>query len=254
VDDAILARLEHENMREWLRVSCRQVPGALIESTPGVGIYATGLPVPLFNQVVTDDGVTESELASAITTMRGRRVRFYPVLRVGADDRLGPVLTGLGLPLYDGLLPGMALHPIPPDLVTSADGLDIRVIDDRGGLRDHAAVAAVGFELPEAMAIAFVGDELWIRPGVTVYVGYADGRPVASGLGVRSGRTIGVFTIATVPDARGRGFGAAMTARVIADGAAAGCDVATLQASSMGRPIYERMGFRLVQEYRVYLG
>ena len=36
--------------------------------------------------------------------------------------------------------------------------------------------------------------------------------------------------------------------------ASAGCDVAVLQASSMGRPIYERMGFRLVQEYDAYLG
>ncbi|HLO36537.1 MAG TPA: hypothetical protein VK194_10660, partial [Candidatus Deferrimicrobium sp.] len=128
MDVATLARLEHENMREWLRISCGQVPGALIESIPGLGVYATGLPVPLFNQVVTDDGVTASELTSAIETMRGRGVRFYPVLRRGPDDRLGPVLTGLGLPRDPGILPGMGLHPIPPDLVTTADGLDIHVI------------------------------------------------------------------------------------------------------------------------------
>ena len=30
---------------------------------------------------------------------------------------------------------------------------------------------------------------------------------------------------------------------------AAGCDVAILQASEMGRPIYERLGFRTVVEY-----
>ena len=254
MDDATLARLEHQNMRDWLRVSCAQVPGALIESTPELGIYATGLPVALFNQIVTDDGATAADLARAVERLRERGTRFYPVLRRGTDDALRPALEALGLPMDDDRLPGMALHPIPPDLPTTADGLDIRVIADASGLRDHARTAGAGFGLPEAMAVAFMGEELWARPGVTVYVGYADGEPVSTGFGVRSGRTIGVFTIATVPAARGRGFGTAMTSRLIADGAAAGCTVAVLQASGMGRPIYERLGFRVVQEYEIYVG
>jgi hypothetical protein len=40
---------------------------------------------------------------------------------------------------------------------------------------------------------------------------------------------------------------------VLADGAAAGCDVAALQASSMGRPIYERLGFRMAVRYIGYV-
>jgi predicted GNAT family acetyltransferase len=84
-------------------------------------------------------------------------------------------------------------------------------------------------------------------------VGYASGDPVVSGLGWRTGRTIGVYSIATVGSARRRGYGAAMTARVVADGMVAGCDVAVLQASEMGRPVYERLGFRTVVRYAAYL-
>ena len=76
---------------------------------------------------------------------------------------------------------------------------------------------------------------------------------MSTGLGIRSGRTIGVYNIATIESARGRGYGAAITRQVVADGIAAGCDVAILQASDMGYPVYERMGFRTVVEYVGYV-
>jgi ribosomal protein S18 acetylase RimI-like enzyme len=95
--------------------------------------------------------------------------------------------------------------------------------------------------------------DLLTRPECAIYVCYARGDPVVSGLGWRTGRTIGVYSIATVASARRRGFGAAMTARVMADGMAAGCDVAGLQASEMGRPIYEKLRFRTVVSYTAYV-
>jgi GNAT superfamily N-acetyltransferase len=98
--------------------------------------------------------------------------------------------------------------------------------------------------------IAYLTGVVLDRPGCAVYVGYADGEAVVSGLGWRTGRTIGVYSIATIESARRRGYGAAMTARVMADGVAAGRDVAALQASELGRPIYERLGFRTVVPIR----
>ena len=44
-----------------------------------------------------------------------------------------------------------------------------------------------------------------------------------------------------------------MTMRIIDDGLAEGCDVAILQASDMGKPTYERLGFRTVVEYVGYV-
>jgi hypothetical protein len=43
-----------------------------------------------------------------------------------------------------------------------------------------------------------------------------------------------------------------MTERIAADGAAAGCDVAALQATPMGLPTYLRLGYRTVVEYVWY--
>ena len=87
------------------------------------------------------------------------------------------------------------------------------------------------------------GSKTWLR----TYTSY--GEPDTTGVGVRIGRTIGIYNIATIESARRQGLGAAITERVAADGAAAGCDVAILQSSPMGRPIYERLGYRTLVEY-----
>jgi GNAT superfamily N-acetyltransferase len=151
-------------------------------------------------------------------------------------------------------MPGMAMHPLAvPGAAALPDGHEIRVVTDAAGLADHADVLADGFGMPHEWATAFATETMLRVPAATFYVGYENGAAVTSGLGVRVGRTIGVYNIATVEPSRRRGLGAAMTMRVVDDGAAAGCDVAILQASEMGRPTYERLGFRTVCEYFGYV-
>jgi ribosomal protein S18 acetylase RimI-like enzyme len=130
---------------------------------------------------------------------------------------------------------------------------EIRRVTDAAGVEDHRVVVTDGFGVARSVAIETTGLELLGTPECTIYVGYADGLRVTSGLGWRSGRVIGVYAISTVPAARRRGYGEAMTARVIADGIATGCDVAVLQASETGRPIYERLGFRVDVRYKAYV-
>jgi GNAT superfamily N-acetyltransferase len=264
VDDATLARLEHENMIETMLGGARAAPGHVERRDGGVVMFATGLPVGLFNQVVVEDataGVASvaAAIAAAVATMRERGETYVVNLRRGTDDAWRPLMAdlGLGLPAEAAPLPGMALHPIPAPGAPSADPSrpddhEIRLVTDQAGMEDHLRTGAVGFGMPEAMLRAFVAADLWRQPGRAVYVGYAAGEPVSTGLGVRTGNTVGVYNIATIERARRRGYGAAMTVRVAADGAAVGCDVAILQSSEMGRPVYERLGYRTVVEYDGY--
>jgi GNAT superfamily N-acetyltransferase len=131
-------------------------------------------------------------------------------------------------------------------------GFELRQVVDAGGIDEHRWVVTQGFGTPPSVALGTTCKELLDRPECAVYVGYADGAPVASGLGWRTGRTIGVYAITTIPAFRRHGYGAAMTARVVSDGLAAGCDVAALQASEMGRPTYERLGFGVDVRYTAY--
>lgn len=249
--------LEHENWIAYLTgvVSCTR--GAHVVRGGGAVTILTGLPFDWFNQVLIQrEDATPAGVLAGVALARERGRRFVVRLREGIDDRFVPTLTKAGLePAGGTLLPGMVAFPIDRDAIAShvAPELEIRRVTDTAGMVAHNRTVTAGFGSDPAVALGTACRDLLDRPECVVYVGYADGDPVVSGLGWRTGRTVGVYSIATIESARRRGYGAAMTARVVADGVLAGCDVAALQASEMGRPTYERLGFRTVVRYAAYL-
>jgi len=76
------------------------------------------------------------------------------------------------------------------------------------------------------------------------WVGYLDGTPVASATLFRCAGVAGIYNVATLPAARGRGIGAAITQAPLLEARSEGLDLAVLQASAAGHPIYVRLGFQ----------
>src|SRR5204863_8658897 len=85
------------------------------------------------------------------------------------------------------------------------------------------------------------------------FAGLLEGRPVASSGLMLWGGVAAVYNVATVPEARRRGIGTAMTWAAIDHARGLGYHVALLGTSVGGRGIYERMGFRQVEVIREYL-
>ena len=252
-----LSALEHENWIAYLTGVVRCSGRARVTRAGGVVAILTGLPFDWFNQVLIERGeATLADALDGVAEARQRRDPFVVRLREGVDDRFMPALAEAGLRRGGSATttPGMVAFPIVHDLIgrRAAPDLEIRRVTDATGIDVHRRVVTAGFGSDPAIARETACTDLLDRPECVVYVGYASGAPVASGLGWRSGRTIGIYSIATIESARRRGYGAAMTARVMEDGVTAGCDVAALQASDMGRPIYESLGFRTVVRYAAY--
>lgn len=253
--DAELARLEHDNMIQTMTTMAATVDDAVVRCAGGVALLDSGLPIRPFNQVlVENEAATVEAMASAVATIRERGNPYLVNLRIGRDDRFVPLMESLGLVADPELvMPGMALYPIPEDHGSSLPGYEIVRIEREAQLDDHIRATALGLGMPEALARSLIRPSVFDIPGLFGYTGYADGEAVTSGVGFRTGRTIGVYNIATVPAARRHGYAEAMTRRIADDAVREGCDVATLQASAMGLPIYERMGYRSVVEYRGYI-
>jgi ribosomal protein S18 acetylase RimI-like enzyme len=76
------------------------------------------------------------------------------------------------------------------------------------------------------------------------YVARLDGEAVAC-VGTRDHEgDCSVWEVATLPAARGRGLVSGLMRRALADGRDRGCEVSTLQATKVGEPVYERLGYR----------
>lgn len=256
MDHAALALLGHQNWIDYLAASVSQSADGLLVRDRGVVAALGHVPLAFFNQILVErPDVDFQALADAVAQARRREDPFVVSLREGVDDGLAPFVSQLGLVAsQESATLAMTLFPLGGRGTArhTAPGFEIRRIFDEAGLADHRHAVTAGFATDPRVAVAMMPTGILDRPGCSIYVGYLQEQPVAAGIGWRTGRTIGVYNIATVPSARRRGFGEAMTSRVLADGEAAGCDVAALEASAMGRPIYERLGFRVTQWYVGY--
>ncbi len=248
-----LIALEHENWIAYLTgvVSCASQ--ATVTHAGGVVTILTGLPFDWFNQVLVEhEEATRDGVLAGVARAREQGDPFVVRLREGIDDRFVRTLADAGLePAMEPSTPGMVAFPIdhaiarPPELeirrVTDATGIDVhRQVVTQGSARIQrspwkppARTSSTG---PSASST-------WATPAVP--------RHLRAGLAKRADHRrvqhrdppVSATTRAWRGDDGTRG----------ADGVDADCDVATLQASEIGRPIYERQGFRTVVRYVAYV-
>ena len=94
-------------------------------------------------------------------------------------------------------------------------------------------------------------EALLANPCCRQLVGFHEGRLAATGMATFDGPVGWVGTIFVDPAMRSRGFGREITDAVCALIDGAGCTTQALIASEYGRPIYERMGFRIDAWYQI---
>jgi predicted GNAT family acetyltransferase len=85
------------------------------------------------------------------------------------------------------------------------------------------------------------------------YVATLDGTPAATAAALTSGDHVGLLNIVTDPAHRGRGLAAAITSAAVQSAFERGTARAFLQASRSGYPTYQRIGFREVEQWHIWI-
>jgi GNAT superfamily N-acetyltransferase len=223
------------------------IPGSRLLSKDGAAASITGLPYAPFNSVwLEQPNPPVSAVAALLDEVADAGVPFSLSLRPGSGAVLADLAVARGMK-PDGELPLMVLDATAGvGAIRRPRGLTIRQLEPRQG-PVHAKVAAAAFGCPEEMFLP--GPDLMWVDGLRCYVGEADGRPVATALSVTAGEFTGIFSVATEPAYRGRGFGTALTARAVADGVLAGAAWCWLQSSAEGYPVYRDLGFQTIETW-----
>lgn len=184
------------------------------------------------------EGETVDDVLAALATFygfaEGGRSGTVAVFSAWPTPDLRPFgWTLMGHPPLHLLAAGRSL-PLPPA------GLRIEEVEDGAGLRVFEEIVGRGYPAPELLDAPLLDGRLLGDERMRFWIGWENDRPVAAASAFVDQGINDVTLVATIPEARRRGYGEALTWRAaLADPALP----AMLLSSDPGRPVYERMGF-----------
>lgn len=248
----------HLNLVDSSRQLFELDPGAEIEAGAGWVFGAGRSPHPVISNAAfrVDDELDPAELierARAFFAPRERGFALWARDGVAEDRGLIDAAEAAGLvEVY--AMPEMTLERRAEELPPA--GVELRRVASASDAADYwrvatGAYASIGFP-PEVFAYYERHDGL-TASNVAAFVADLDGRPAAIAMTIVSHGVAGVYWVGASEDARGHGLGWTVTATAVNVGFEMGAGIASLQASPLGEPLYRRMGFETIFDYRLLL-
>lgn len=217
-------------------------------------VSLTNLPAAELNGtwILSEPRDAHASLEAARDVFRSRGHPFFGIeFETGLHPSVGRAVRAAGLRLAERR-PAMSARPhdltaaaVPPGVAIR----DVLVPSDLDGVRE---VETGVFRTPYEVAERFIGPRMLRDPRVRLLVASAGERVVGQAAAYLLDNSVGVFGVGVLQAERGRGIGAALTVRA-ATAFGDRTDVAWLQPSELARPLYERLGFRAVSDWEVWI-
>lgn len=228
--------------------------GEVVERGRVIGSFS-GIPQATFNPIhcwEPADGMNR-DLPPVVDRADELGLRFEVVVPSGAphEDEVARLAAEAGLVSARRHAPGMVLDDLD-ETPALPDGIGCREIVDPAEAGVLVGLA-LGLGMPDGVAARVYGPEPVAAEAYRWFVLLDGDEPVACSMVSLADDVAGIFAVGVPPAHRGRGLGAAATWEAIRAGREMGAAVAALEASEMGRPVYERMGFRTVVELRSFV-
>ena len=244
----------HANQIAFFALMAERCGGA-VDRHDGTVSVALAHPFPFFNALLVEGDVGDPgaalEHAREFFTAHDRPEWSVFARPTGEDEGIEAAMKAAGLPVVNPNYREMArAEPIePPPLAPEIALREVESDEERAAFWRLCGEAYASLNFP---AEAFDGCEPLLHPPVTACLAWLDGRPVGGALVCLLEGVGFVGWVAASPEARGKGVGAAVTAWVTNRTLADGAEFASLQASPMGLPVYERLGYETLFDYRVW--
>jgi len=259
-DTVALIDAADENLAAHVSWIHQRTPGMRAALAPDLVVVDSGLPQDTFNVVcrarlAPRAAAARAQAIVAAFAAAGRPFSWW-VTPGSCPSGLGAALRAAGLEPADGELAMAADLAAVPARLELPPGLEIQRVRAAGQLRDFAGIIAASMAPPDPVVLDFyrLAEAALLQPeaALWLYVGYLDGRPVATAQLSVGGGVAGLYNIITLEPYRRRGIGSALTLRPLHDARAAGLPMAVLQATELGAQVYRRIGFAAFGEITEY--
>lgn len=242
--------LADANLIESIREHARwQSPCDMVEED-GILLVAgaTALPGGYKNCAARVDPAMPAHevVARAKEFFRSKNRGFSMLVRSSRDQDLENILKEEDFVQRSDSPCMLAEAPVPVPALRE----DVRVehFAEHRHIRDAALINAEAYQalgLPATETHAMFADLARIAARNLIgCVAYRDRQPLATALAIKSPDCAGVYWVGTASQAQRMGLASVCTALVTNAGFSDGASVVTLQASSFGEPVYQRLGYR----------
>jgi GNAT superfamily N-acetyltransferase len=255
--DPVVAGLPHEHLLAlWRRV--QQMPGLDPYSADGLLRWRTGIPDGFFNGVLAERPARADESAviqEAIAYFRSEKV---PAMNWWLPSKLensgwDAQLRAQGFSFEDHT-PGMVIDMAHLSALRLPREARIVRVTSQAENRVWTETLCRGYGVPvEYLPILqYIGEQCGYEIPFHNFLAYWGEQPAATSALFLALGAAGIYNVATLEEFRGRGLGTAVTLSALLDAYALDYRVGVLQASPMGLPIYQKMGFMTTCAVRCY--
>jgi len=209
-------------MQEMYREMARGASGGFVVERAGLVMVGAPLGTIVTNMAIVAGPVDAETVGSETARVYGRGgLPFSVHTRDHVDRALDAGLAAAG---YGDVAatPGMVLRRTDAKPVAIPTGLAVRPVDDDAGRHAFADVMAAAYAVygtPEESTRGFFGTLDALRsPTTRAFLGWVGGRAMSGAILYLSHGVGGIGWVGTRPEAFGRGYGAALTWRVVVEG------------------------------------
>jgi GNAT superfamily N-acetyltransferase len=257
----LLDRIDGANQAVYTETARRS--GGTVETRHGFVCVVGAHPSPIIANVAFRPPSSHAVSPRSVgTTLREILDRYrsigHGVSLMTADRRDADIVDALSSDGWRSVieLPGMHLGASPTRRVPRSD-VSLDWVDPDRHLSTFRRVLQDGFADEEderqMIAAVFAEPASLAPPGIRAIVASVAGTPASCGVAYEAIGLGVIGWVATLPAFRRRGLGTLVTAAAADALLDSGVTGVTLQASPDGLPVYEKMGFREVTRYAIWL-
>jgi len=245
---------------QWYKLFLHDVRSEYVnlEKHEDMIILESEFQFPLYNGVFYANFPYEQAEKKVDTT-----IKYFKNKKLGFFWHTGPSTRPENLELY--LKKNKLIQTYRPGMAIELDRLnentivperfEIRKVSNSDLLKDFLNVLCIGNEISDYYDVMLnIKEGVGFSDNMVYYVGYLGDKPVASSSVLYADGVAGLYSVATIPEARRKGIGTAIALRPFVDARDRGYMVGILHASEMGYNIYKRMGFKEYTNISRWLG